>query len=66
MATLQCADVLVIVTEWKMIRAQDFAEIKAKLKHPLIFDGRNMNEPKEVRAAGIEYWGMGRGSERGF
>jgi len=63
MAALEGADALAIVTEWKMFRAPDFAAIKAKLKHPVIFDGRNMYEPNDVRAAGIEYWGIGRGSE---
>jgi len=60
MATLQGADALVIVTEWKMFRAPDFAAIKAKLKNPIIFDGRNLYDPDEVRAQGLEYFPIGR------
>jgi len=57
---LDGADALVIVTEWKEFRSPDFAAIKAKLKQPVIFDGRNLYEPAQVRAAGIEYQAMGR------
>lgn len=60
MAALKDADVLAIVTEWKMFRAPDFAVLKAMLKTPVIFDGRNMYEPKDVRAAGLEYFAIGR------
>ncbi len=60
MAALEGADALAIVTEWKMFLAPDFAAIKAKLKHPVIFDGRNMYEPNDVRAEGIEYFAIGR------
>jgi UDPglucose 6-dehydrogenase len=60
MMALEGADALVIVTEWKMFRAPDFAAIKAKLKHSVIFDGRNMYEPNDVRAEGIEYFCIGR------
>ncbi len=54
------ADALVIVTEWKVFRAPDFTDLKAKLKNPVIFDGRNMYEPKDVREAGLEYFAIGR------
>lgn len=60
MAALEGADALAIVTEWKVFRAPDFGVIKSKLKHPVIFDGRNMYEPGDVRAAGIEYVTIGR------
>ncbi|CAG0984210.1 UDPglucose 6-dehydrogenase [Methylophilaceae bacterium] len=60
MAALEGADALAIVTEWKMFRAPDFAAVKAKLKNPVIFDGRNMYEPKDVREAGLEYFAIGR------
>nr|WP_315427323.1 UDP-glucose/GDP-mannose dehydrogenase family protein [uncultured Albidiferax sp.] len=59
-AALDNADALVIVTEWKEFRSPDFATLKTKLKHPLIFDGRNMYDPKLVRAMGIEYLAIGR------
>ncbi|MDE1943440.1 MAG: UDP-glucose/GDP-mannose dehydrogenase family protein [Betaproteobacteria bacterium] len=54
------ADALVIVTEWKEFRSPDFDEIKATLRHPLIYDGRNLYEPALVRQAGLEYHGIGR------
>ena len=60
MAALEGADALAIVTEWQVFRAPDFAALKAKLKTPVIFDGRNLYDPKDVRAAGIEYFAIGR------
>jgi len=60
MDALEDADMLVIVTEWKEFRAPDFSTIKAKLKTPVIFDGRNLYEPAHVRAAGLEYFAIGR------
>ncbi|MDB5819317.1 MAG: nucleotide sugar dehydrogenase family protein, partial [Rhizobacter sp.] len=50
---IEGADALVIVTEWKEFRSPDFAYIKATLKTPVIFDGRNLYEPEQVRAAGV-------------
>ena len=60
MDALQDADALVIVTEWKEFRSPDFEAIKATLKNPVIFDGRNLYDPKFVRGAGIEYFAIGR------
>ncbi len=60
MEAVDGADALVIVTEWKVFRAPNFPDLKAKLKHPVIFDGRNMYEPKDVREAGLEYFAIGR------
>jgi UDPglucose 6-dehydrogenase len=60
MAALDGADALLIVTEWKEFRSPDFAAIAKALKSPLVFDGRNLYEPKDVRAAGLEYFGIGR------
>ncbi len=57
---LDNADALIIVTEWKEFRSPDFEVIKAKLKNPLIFDGRNLFEPAEMRRLGIGYFGIGR------
>lgn len=63
MQALVGADALVIVTEWKELRAPDFDLIKATLKSPVIFDGRNMYNPAHVKAHGIEYYAMGRRSK---
>jgi UDPglucose 6-dehydrogenase len=60
MAALDGADVLAIVTEWKEFRSPDFDLIKAKLKIPVIFDGRNLYEPAMPRQAGLEYFAIGR------
>jgi UDPglucose 6-dehydrogenase len=54
------ADALVVVTEWKEFRNPDFDAIKAALKQPLIFDGRNIYEPAMMAMHGIEYLGIGR------
>jgi UDPglucose 6-dehydrogenase len=54
------ADALVLVTEWQEFRSPDFGELRRTLKQPLLFDGRNLYDPKEVRAAGLEYFGIGR------
>ena len=59
-AALNDADALAIVTEWKEFRAPDFAAIRSKLKTPVIFDGRNLYEPKTVREQGLEYFPIGR------
>ncbi|MGO4766281.1 UDP-glucose 6-dehydrogenase, partial [Cupriavidus sp. 2KB_3] len=49
-----------IVTEWKVFRSPDFSEIRAKLKTPVIIDGRNLYEPDAMATAGIEYHAIGR------
>jgi UDPglucose 6-dehydrogenase len=54
------ADALLVVTEWQEFRSPDFAELRRMLKEPLIFDGRNLYDPELVRAAGLEYFGIGR------
>ena len=59
--TLDGADALVIVTEWKQFRSPDFAMLKAVLGDRVIFDGRNVYNPPEVEAAGLAYYGIGRG-----
>ena len=56
------ADALVIVTEWKAFKSPDFSVIKVLLKQPVIFDGRNLFEPADLKALGIEYHGIGRES----
>ncbi len=58
---LQDADVLVLMTEWKVFRSPDFARIRAALRTPALFDGRNLYDPASVEAAGIAYYGIGRG-----
>ncbi len=62
---LEGADALIIVTEWKQFRAPDFGIIRARLRHPLIFDGRNLYDPETMERAGITYYGIGRGASVG-
>ena len=57
---LSGADALVIVTEWKEFRSPDFDTIKSSLKSPVIFDGRNLYDPKWVRSLGFDYLPIGR------
>jgi UDPglucose 6-dehydrogenase len=55
------ADVLAVVTEWLEFRSPDFDWLAATLKSRALFDGRNLYEPEQVRAAGLHYVGIGRG-----
>jgi len=57
---LDGADALVILTEWQEFRDPDFAQIKKRLKNPVIFDGRNLFEPADMRALGFTYVCIGR------
>ena len=58
---LQGADALAIVTEWREFRSPDFDHIKAALRSPVIFDGRNLYDPEQMRKAGFDYYAIGRG-----
>jgi UDPglucose 6-dehydrogenase len=57
---LEGADALVVATEWKEFRNPDFDAVKAALKQPLVFDGRNIYDPALMSLLGIEYFGIGR------
>jgi len=56
------ADALAVITEWDVFRGADLKEIKGLMKGDLLFDGRNIYEPSEVREAGLKYVGIGMGS----
>lgn len=60
MQALDDADALVIVTEWKEFRTPHFEAIKSSLKAPIVFDGRNLYNPQQMRDSGIEYFAIGR------
>jgi len=60
---LDGADALAILTEWQEFRSPDFEAIRDKLKHPAIFDGRNIYDPGMVRSFGLRYFGVGRGEQ---
>jgi UDPglucose 6-dehydrogenase len=57
---LEGADALVIVTEWKEFRSLDLERVREELRTPVIFDGRNILDPALTRAAGFEYFCIGR------
>ncbi len=59
---LNDADALVIVTEWKEFRSPDFELMMQKLNSPVIFDGRNLYEPKWLSDNGFDYYSIGRTS----
>jgi UDPglucose 6-dehydrogenase len=58
---LEGADALAIVTEWREFRSPDFDAIKATLRTPAIFDGRNLYDPGRMARAGFSYYAIGRG-----
>ncbi len=60
-SALNGAEALVLVTEWKQFRSPDFSKIKALLKNPVIYDGRNQYDPKVMKREGIELHCIGRG-----
>lgn len=59
-ACCEGADALIVVTEWNEFRRPDFERIKQLLTRPLIFDGRNIFDPRRMSEMGFEYVGMGR------
>jgi len=59
------ADALAVVTEWLEFRSPDFDWLAGTLKSRAVFDGRNLYDPAQVRAAGLKYFGIGRGGAQG-
>jgi len=59
--TLEGADALTIVTEWKEFRSPDFDFLKKQLSTPVIFDGRNLYDPGMMKKLGFKYYAIGRG-----
>jgi len=62
MQAVQGADALIIVTEWKVYRSPNWTALKAAMKTPVIFDGRNMYEPQAMHDNGMDYVAVGRGN----
>jgi UDPglucose 6-dehydrogenase len=60
MDAVQGADALAIVTEWREFRSPDFEGMKVAMRSAVIFDGRNLYEPADIRAEGFEYHAIGR------
>ncbi|HEV8444111.1 MAG TPA: UDP binding domain-containing protein, partial [Steroidobacteraceae bacterium] len=59
--TLEGADALTIITEWKEFRSPDFDFLKKQLRAPVIFDGRNLYDPSLMKKQGFKYYAIGRG-----
>jgi UDPglucose 6-dehydrogenase len=60
MEALADADALVVVTEWPQFRSPDFNEIRARLTQPVVFDGRNLYDPEDMKALGFTHYAIGR------
>lgn len=58
---LEGSDALAILTEWEVFRSPEFRDIKKRLNNPVIFDGRNLYDPAEMKKRGFTYYGIGRG-----
>jgi UDPglucose 6-dehydrogenase len=59
-AAAEKCDALVLVTEWHDFRRPNFARLKSLLRTPVLFDGRNIWDPAELRGLGFAYYGIGR------
>ena len=64
MAALEGVDGLLILTEWRAFRSPDFERMRSLMKTPLVIDGRNLFDPDDATAAGLDYVPIGRASER--
>ena len=62
-AALTGADALALVTEWNEFREPDFGRMRKLMRQPVIFDGRNIYNPEQIRAQGFTYFSMGRPSQ---
>jgi UDPglucose 6-dehydrogenase len=54
------ADALLLLTEWNEFKSLPWAAIKKRMLSPLLFDGRNLLNPQEIRALGFHYTSIGR------
>lgn len=57
---LNGADALAVVTEWNEFREPDFTKMRSLMKAPVVFDGRNIYSPEQMRALGFTYFSIGR------
>ncbi len=59
-AALKNSDALILVTEWNEFRRLEYSKMKNLMRTKVIFDGRNIYDPKEIKANGFRYYGIGR------
>ncbi len=57
---LRGADALALVTEWHEFREPDFARMRKLMRSPVVFDGRNIYSPQQMKAHGFTYYSIGR------
>jgi UDPglucose 6-dehydrogenase len=57
---LKGADALALVTEWNEFREPDYARMRKLMRTPVIFDGRNIYNPEQIKAQGFTYFSIGR------
>jgi len=57
---LKGADALAIVTEWNEFRRPDFTRMKSLMREPIVFDGRNLFTPEQMKQHGFRYYSIGR------
>ncbi|OJZ72661.1 UDP-glucose 6-dehydrogenase [Mycobacterium paraffinicum] len=57
---IEGADALVLITEWKQFQRPSWQRMRSVMRGHVVFDGRNIYDPKRLRAEGFEYYGMGR------
>lgn len=62
MDALDGADALIVITEWKSFHAANIDAIKTKMKNPVVFDGRNIYDPRSMQRNGVTYYAIGRGA----
>jgi UDPglucose 6-dehydrogenase len=60
-SALENAEALLLLTEWRIFRNPDFERMRALMKNPVVFDGRNQYELEEMKTHGFRYFGIGRG-----
>jgi UDPglucose 6-dehydrogenase len=60
LAATDGSDALIVVTEWREFRSPDYAELRRRLRQPVIIDGRNLYDPTLMAELGFEYTGIGR------
>jgi UDPglucose 6-dehydrogenase len=60
LSAIDGSDALIVVTEWREFRSPDFAELRSRLRRPVIIDGRNLYDPEQMAELGFDYTGIGR------
>ena len=64
--TLDDSDALIVLTDWQEFRTPDFEAIRSRLKRPVVFDGRNLYQPKRMKDTGFSYFPIGLNGKQFF